>query len=789
MKLSSLVLSALMTVVAVGADGDLTSSAKAGCKSGERAGFKDVEEFPNYAACSSSTDLEGIDVSSDNEELNSICAPGWRICTGYDVFNHGVTYTDAVNANDIDGCYAYNSAQDCNGCFKTCGDTQSVNGANGCFDHTGGHDIAGVGSTCKKRGANRDSCFGKGRIDLKWGSNDCALPSSEIIDGIVCCRPTKEPLGKCTDNTASWSGDPHFKTFGGLRYDCQGEGEFVIAKSESGLMIQGRFMPGFTTRHVTATRSVVFTSDSTDSSVPTIQVSVPESQDGENGACPYTYSVDGELWDIELKGDGRSDVVQVMKGNGRAMTFIFPDTTRIDVTVKYSEKNGCQLAVRTCIPDDHTNVIGMLGSTDENRNNWITSTNVDYDVYPETREQRLGSAAFDYCVDEWCIRSKANSMFTYYNDKTFEDYAGDCLSKTPPDETVTPLAAFDVELVQLCEEEVMDEDMDACLIEGDVGGVEDAVKLAECENEFEALDDTPLTVILCDEADLIETPPGFNPGDLTDESGDLNIDPEMTPPPPDGGGFGDPHFLTWSGDRYEYHGVCDLVLLSNPNFAKSAGMSIHLRTKKTKQWSYISTAVLKMGDETLEVHADNSKKIDETYFINGVQGGTENNSILGFPVTIRDNTSVQREFVVSLSGNEEEDVIMIKTFRDMVRVDIHRASETNFANSLGLMGSFDLNGEKVGRDNEVTFDDINSYGQEWQVLPGSDNMHFHATEGPQAPEKCKLPSASSSRRRLSEASVSQEDAEFACGRVSPQDFDTCVFDVMAMSDIDVAGAY
>jgi hypothetical protein len=37
--------------------------------------------------------------------------------------------------------------------------------------------------------------------------------------------------------------------------------------------------------------------------------------------------------------------------------------------------------------------------------------------------------------------------------------------------------------------------------------------------------------------------------------------------------------------------------------------------------------------------------------------------------------------------------------------------------------------------------------------------------------------------------ISQSAAEAACRRVTGEDHDLCVFDVMATSDIDMAGAY
>ena len=65
--------------------------------------------------------------------------------------------------------------------------------------------------------------------------------------------------------------------------------------------------------------------------------------------------------------------------------------------------------------------------------------------------------------------------------------------------------------------------------------------------------------------------------------------------------FGDPHFKTWAGEFYDFHGVCDLVLIKNPEFKNGLGMHIHLRTTRTRMWSYVSSAAIRIGEDILEV--------------------------------------------------------------------------------------------------------------------------------------------------------------------------------------------
>merc|ERR1711862_478410 len=130
--------------------------------------------------------------------------------------------------------------------------------------------------------------------------------------------------------------------------------------------------------------------------------------------------------------------------------------------------------------------------------------------------------------------------------------------------------------------------------------------------------------------------------------------------------------------------------------------------------------------------------------------------------------------------------IIMKTYKEMVGVEIVGATENEFGSSLGLMGTF-KEGLKLGRD-RVLIEDNMQFGQEWQVQ-ASEPMLFHDVEGPQAPVRCEIPQATTLRRRLEESKISFKEAELACSRVGSDDFDSCVFDIIATSDIEAAGMY
>lgn len=258
--------------------------------------------------------------------------------------------------------------------------------------------------------------------------------------------------------------------------------------------------------------------------------------------------------------------------------------------------------------------------------------------------------------------------------------------------------------------------------------------------------------------------------------------PETEPPEV----TGDPHFKTWSGAKYDFHGVCDLVLLQNPSFQEDLGMNIHVRTKQLNQFSYVSSAVIRIGDDTFEVMGDNE---DRLYWINQQFGqGNVDDSIIGFlsgyPIIYKKLNSKQHEYTVTIGDDVS---IVMKTYKKFVRLSIEGATKESFEGSLGMLGSYG-SGDMIARDGKTVLSDANEFGENWQVVP-SDGILFHNKEGPQSPEKCEIPLASNIRRRLAESIISEEDAKIACARVDPSDFDICVFDVMATGAKDVVGIY
>merc|ERR1711935_1329893 len=101
---------------------------------------------------------------------------------------------------------------------------------------------------------------------------------------------------------------------------------------------------------------------------------------------------------------------------------------------------------------------------------------------------------------------------------------------------------------------------------------------------------------------------------------------------------GDPHFKTWKNEHFEYHGQCDIVMVSNPNFANGLGIDIHIRTKIVRFWSYIQRAVIRIGNDILEVEGTLNITNAE-YWINYEPRG-ELTGLGCFPLSVNGNNNL-----------------------------------------------------------------------------------------------------------------------------------------------------
>jgi hypothetical protein len=158
--------------------------------------------------------------------------------------------------------------------------------------------------------------------------------------------------------------------------------------------------------------------------------------------------------------------------------------------------------------------------------------------------------------------------------------------------------------------------------------------------------------------------------------------------PPNAGG--DPHFRTWHGHKYDYHGACDLVLLHSEKFDDGLGIDIHIRTKHRGQYSYITTAALRIGDEIFEVMGQDGG----THILNGEVNMALPAKIAGHKITYNRHSDFQQTYLIHLP---QKQTVVIKTWHDIVSVSIEHGTEADFGDAVGLMGDFST-GRLMARD-------------------------------------------------------------------------------------------
>lgn len=237
--------------------------------------------------------------------------------------------------------------------------------------------------------------------------------------------------------------------------------------------------------------------------------------------------------------------------------------------------------------------------------------------------------------------------------------------------------------------------------------------------------------------------------------------------------LGDPHFKLWNQNWFDYHGECDLVFLSSPHFADGLGLDIHIRTKIRYDYSHIEAAAIRIGGDVLQVGGWG------IYLLNGVESAKLPNKISGYTLSHQVISDKVQKFLIHIS---EFEIIELKYFKDMVAVNM--PSMPALEGSCGMMGDYPL-GRTFARDNVTVMDDMNAFGQEWQVRDHEPKL-FQTIRMPQYPTQCRLPEPKKQSRRLGET-VAEATARKACAGWG-EAIEHCVFDVMATGDLEFAAA-
>jgi hypothetical protein len=244
---------------------------------------------------------------------------------------------------------------------------------------------------------------------------------------------------------------------------------------------------------------------------------------------------------------------------------------------------------------------------------------------------------------------------------------------------------------------------------------------------------------------------------------------------------GDPHFVTWSGKKFDYHGVCDLVLVNQPSFDDGQGLRVHIRTKSVKYFSFIETVAVQIGSDTLVFSNDLDK-----YTINGsLPSKIQKNFLGGFEVK-QFKSAIHISLDKKIRGNSKAHIDLFHRKNGFPYVVFDgKMSPELFDGSEGLLGDW-TTGRMIGRDGQTEFETINGsatdYALEWQVRD-TEPMLFSSARHPQFPFSCTPPEKMLGKR-LGDTHM-KKTAEEVCTAWG-DDKDECIFDVMATRDVDSA---
>lgn len=250
----------------------------------------------------------------------------------------------------------------------------------------------------------------------------------------------------------------------------------------------------------------------------------------------------------------------------------------------------------------------------------------------------------------------------------------------------------------------------------------------------------------------------------------------------------DPHFLTYDGTGYDYHGQCDLVMAHSDNIQDSGlPLDIHARTKIITDWSYISNVAIRVGTDIVEITSEG-----ELYWNDiSIKDNTE------YPLRIADRFNLTRtekqvftnqyriDYVINLEHHSEEngnDNIRVSSFKNMLSINV----DTILSDTYGMLGITNKDG-LYGRDLVTTIEDVNVMGDEWQVHD-NEPMLFQNVTAPQFPERCVVPQTNS--RHLLQSDELNSIAMDACADIQDKTMKSfCIQDVLITGDHEYAGLY
>jgi len=229
---------------------------------------------------------------------------------------------------------------------------------------------------------------------------------------------------------------------------------------------------------------------------------------------------------------------------------------------------------------------------------------------------------------------------------------------------------------------------------------------------------------------------------------------------------------------------CDLVLAESKFFADGLGLTCHARTKARYDYSYIESAALQIvGNDVLEVSSFGD------YMFNGI-------SNVEFPLKMADKYTITKvskndyDISFKIKDGTKAEIATLKSFKDLVSVSFGDGFRPDQENVQGILG--DRTGARYSCDYSHIIENVDEFGQEWQVRPGTDPELFQTKPAIQYPTKCMLKTpgiVGDTHRHLGE-SISVEDATKACkqaGFCLKGAMEACIiYDVIAIGDLEAA---
>jgi von Willebrand factor type D domain len=254
---------------------------------------------------------------------------------------------------------------------------------------------------------------------------------------------------------------------------------------------------------------------------------------------------------------------------------------------------------------------------------------------------------------------------------------------------------------------------------------------------------------------------------------------------------GDPHFMTYDGTAYTYHGQCDLLMARSSDLdGTGISLDIHARTTIESDWSYVSNAAIRIGDDVLEIISNSNT----THYFNSAPN-------LEFPIAMANKFIVTKHRVEAFPGEfrtdymidlmvrnddarDRGDVIRITSFKKMLSISIDAILDDSYG-MLGVSGKEGM----LKRDLGTEIDDSTLMGLEWQVRDTEPMLFYDTQRAPQYPEQCWLPEVNSRRRLQKQSSAAIRQAKEVCADVDNIMQQFCIHDVILTGDVQVAHMY